>query len=154
MASRYWRKCNKTLEFKGDCFSLAATSAQVITPVPVHWPDGMITQVAYDCGSGRTLVNGVCVDQNNHPPNPPSRLQVSMAKRRLHSLCTSEMLPNWHLIDTKSDASSASPALMWARHFGAQAGEKRLRKVIGAGGFGNIRRATKTPFNMVLEARP
>jgi len=37
---------------------------------------------------------------------------------------------------------------------GAQAGEKRLREVIGAGGFGNIRRATETPFNMVLEARP
>ena len=37
---------------------------------------------------------------------------------------------------------------------GAQAGEKRLREVIGAGGFRSIRRATETPFNMVLEARP
>jgi ubiquinone/menaquinone biosynthesis C-methylase UbiE len=37
---------------------------------------------------------------------------------------------------------------------GAQAGEKRLREVIEAGGFGRIRRATSTPFNMVLEARP
>ena len=37
---------------------------------------------------------------------------------------------------------------------GAQAGEKRLREVIGAGGFSNVRRATETPFNMVLEARP
>jgi 2-polyprenyl-3-methyl-5-hydroxy-6-metoxy-1,4-benzoquinol methylase len=37
---------------------------------------------------------------------------------------------------------------------GAQAGEKRLREVIGAGGFRNIRRATETPFNMILEARP
>ncbi len=37
---------------------------------------------------------------------------------------------------------------------GAQAGEKRLREVISAGGFRNVRRATETPFNMVLEARP
>ncbi len=37
---------------------------------------------------------------------------------------------------------------------GAQAGEKRLREVIAAGGFTRIRRAAETPFNMVLEARP
>jgi hypothetical protein len=36
---------------------------------------------------------------------------------------------------------------------GAQAGEAKLREVITAGGFQNIRRATATPFNMVLEAR-
>jgi hypothetical protein len=36
---------------------------------------------------------------------------------------------------------------------GAQAGEARLREVIAAGGFSHIRRATETPFNMVLEAR-
>lgn len=36
---------------------------------------------------------------------------------------------------------------------GAQAGEARLRQVIGSGGFSRIRRATETPFNMVLEAR-
>lgn len=37
---------------------------------------------------------------------------------------------------------------------GAQAGEKRLREVIAAGGFSRVRRATSTPFNLVLEARP
>lgn len=37
---------------------------------------------------------------------------------------------------------------------GAQAGEAKLREVITAGGFGRVRRATETPFNMVLEARP
>ena len=37
---------------------------------------------------------------------------------------------------------------------GAQAGEAKLREVIGAGGFSNVRRATETPFNMILEARP
>lgn len=37
---------------------------------------------------------------------------------------------------------------------GAQAGEARLREVLREGGFTRIRRATETPFNMVLEARP
>jgi 2-polyprenyl-3-methyl-5-hydroxy-6-metoxy-1,4-benzoquinol methylase len=38
---------------------------------------------------------------------------------------------------------------------GAQAGEKRLRQVIvDGGGFSRFRRATETPFNIVLEARP
>lgn len=37
---------------------------------------------------------------------------------------------------------------------GAQAGERRLRGVLEAGGFTHVRRATETPFNMVLEARP
>ena len=37
---------------------------------------------------------------------------------------------------------------------GAQAGEKRLREVIGGAGFRSVRRATETPFNMILEARP
>jgi SAM-dependent methyltransferase len=37
---------------------------------------------------------------------------------------------------------------------GAQAGEARLRDVVIAGGFTRFRRATQTPFNLVLEARP
>jgi SAM-dependent methyltransferase len=37
---------------------------------------------------------------------------------------------------------------------GAQAGEARLREVVVAGGFTRFRRATATPFNLVLEARP
>ena len=36
---------------------------------------------------------------------------------------------------------------------GAQAGEKRLRAVAEEAGFSSFRRATETPFNMVLEAR-
>ena len=36
---------------------------------------------------------------------------------------------------------------------GAQAGEKRLSEVIRQGGFGQVRKAMATPFNMVLEAR-
>jgi SAM-dependent methyltransferase len=38
---------------------------------------------------------------------------------------------------------------------GAQAGEARLRDVVTAGGgFSRFRRATETPFNLILEARP
>jgi 2-polyprenyl-3-methyl-5-hydroxy-6-metoxy-1,4-benzoquinol methylase len=38
---------------------------------------------------------------------------------------------------------------------GAQAGEARLRDVfVKGGGFASLRRATQTPFNLVLEARP
>jgi SAM-dependent methyltransferase len=37
---------------------------------------------------------------------------------------------------------------------GAQAGEAKLREVITGAGFSRVRRATETPFNMVLEARP
>jgi len=37
---------------------------------------------------------------------------------------------------------------------GAQAGEKRLKEVVTSGGFTNFRRATETPFNLILEARP
>ena len=36
---------------------------------------------------------------------------------------------------------------------GTQAGESRLREVLKAGGFTRVRRATATPFNLVLEAR-
>ncbi len=37
---------------------------------------------------------------------------------------------------------------------GAQAGEKRLAAVLTEAGFGSVRRASETPFNLVLEARP
>ncbi|MEO5860813.1 MAG: class I SAM-dependent methyltransferase [Pyrinomonadaceae bacterium] len=37
---------------------------------------------------------------------------------------------------------------------GAQAGEAKLRGVVSEGGFTRFRRATETPFNLVLEARP
>ena len=37
---------------------------------------------------------------------------------------------------------------------GAQAGFAKLSTVIRDGGFANVRKATETPFNMILEARP
>jgi 2-polyprenyl-3-methyl-5-hydroxy-6-metoxy-1,4-benzoquinol methylase len=44
--------------------------------------------------------------------------------------------------------SQGGPAL------GAQAGEAKLREVVTTGGFAQFRRATETPFNLVLEAKP
>jgi len=56
-------------------FALAvATSAQAMRPAPIPQSDGMITQVRFGCGPGRTLVAGP--RQNHHPPHPPSRPQV------------------------------------------------------------------------------
>jgi SAM-dependent methyltransferase len=37
---------------------------------------------------------------------------------------------------------------------GAQAGEARLRAILAEAGFGRVRRAAETPFNLVIEARP
>jgi SAM-dependent methyltransferase len=37
---------------------------------------------------------------------------------------------------------------------GAQAGERRLAAVLHEAGFSQVRRATETPFNIILEARP
>ena len=37
---------------------------------------------------------------------------------------------------------------------GAQAGEARLAEILNDAGFTRVRRATETPFNMILEARP
>jgi SAM-dependent methyltransferase len=37
---------------------------------------------------------------------------------------------------------------------GAQAGERKLRDVVTQGGFTRFRRATETPFNLILEAQP
>ncbi len=41
-----------------------------------------------------------------------------------------------------------------ATALGAQAGEARLAALLGEAGFTRVRRATETPFNLVLEARP
>ena len=37
---------------------------------------------------------------------------------------------------------------------GAQAGFAELSSAIRQGGFGKVRKATETPFNMILEAQP
>jgi hypothetical protein len=43
-------------------FALAiSTTTQAMKTAPIHPPDSMITQVAFGCGPGKTMVNGVCV---------------------------------------------------------------------------------------------
>lgn len=37
---------------------------------------------------------------------------------------------------------------------GAQAGEEKLKEAITAGGFSRFKKATETPFNLILEAKP
>jgi SAM-dependent methyltransferase len=53
------------------------------------------------------------------------------------------------LICTPHALSEGSEAAL-----GAQAGEARIRAIVEAAGFRHFRRATETPFNLVLEARP
>ena len=49
----------------------------------------------------------------------------------------------------------ASKAQEVGAALGAQAGEKRLREIaVGGGGFSSFRRATETPFNLILEGKP
>jgi len=58
-------------------------------------------------------------------------------------------LENYTQICVPVSLARKGPAL------GAQAGEARLREiVVDEGGFTRFRRATETPFNLVLEARP
>jgi hypothetical protein len=53
-----------TRSFAIAAFALVlATSAQAMSPAPLHQPDGMITQVAWGCGPGMTRVNGVCISR-------------------------------------------------------------------------------------------
>ena len=48
----------------------------------------------------------------------------------------------------------ASRAQEVGARLGAQAGEARLREVATQGGSSRFRRASETPFNLVLEAWP
>ena len=64
--------------------------------------------------------------------NPVGRIYYGYSTLRLHA---------------GRAVSRARPAL------GTQAGGAKLREVLQAGGFGSVRRAAETPFNLVLEAR-
>jgi hypothetical protein len=48
----------------------------------------------------------------------------------------------------------ASPDQDVGLALGARAGQAQLTDVIRRGGFTHVRRATETPFNLILEARP
>jgi SAM-dependent methyltransferase len=73
-----------------------------------------------------------------------------------------EVEDNLHLVGRIFYSASTSICTLNSRHqsgahaacLGAQAGEARLRAVAAEAGFTRVRRATETPFNMVLELRP
>ena len=48
------------IRFIAVAFALAvATSAQAMSPVPLHQPDGVITQVRQNCGAGMRWNNAL-----------------------------------------------------------------------------------------------
>ena len=49
------------IRFIALAFAFAVTSAQAMSPAPLHQPDGMITQVREACGAGMHMVNGKCI---------------------------------------------------------------------------------------------
>ena len=62
-----------------------------------------------------------------------------------------------HLRSVEQHAAKLEPASLDQEvglGLGAQAGEQRLGEVAKEAGFSRFRRATETPFNLVLEARP
>jgi hypothetical protein len=62
--------------------------------------------------------------------------------------------PGWFYAASTIICTPASLSQEVGLALGAQAGERRLTEVLTEGGFGQVRRAAETPFNLVLEARP
>ena len=59
------------IRFVAIIFALAvATSAQAMSPAPLHQPDGMITQVREACGPGRVRIMVFAW------PEPPSAMSA------------------------------------------------------------------------------
>ena len=83
-----------------------ATSAQAITPAPIPQSDGMITQVRFGCGPGRTLVAGPLRGQNHHPSYPPSHPQELL---RAHPPAAANCAIKQSLVSSRSRAG-AGPA--------------------------------------------
>jgi hypothetical protein len=66
-----------------------ATSAQAMSPAPLHQTDAMITQIAVGCGVGRTRVNGVCVART-------TKRQVHRHVRRCAVWGAGHVCTRWH----------------------------------------------------------
>ncbi len=61
-----------------------ATSAQAMPAAPVQAPEGIVTDVAYGCGPGRTRVRGVCVARTTiRQTSSRSPQMCVLARRRL-----------------------------------------------------------------------
>jgi hypothetical protein len=50
-------------------------------------------------------------------------------------------------------AAAPTPAAIWVHGIAGSGKSALLREALLAGGFGSVRRAAETPFNLVLEAR-
>ena len=61
-----------TLRLIAVAFALTvATSAQAMSPAPLHQPDGMITQVRHACGAGMHYGQWSLHNYIRPPPRPP-----------------------------------------------------------------------------------
>jgi 2-polyprenyl-3-methyl-5-hydroxy-6-metoxy-1,4-benzoquinol methylase len=96
-------------------------------------PSGAARRVKDVLAPGGTwmIVEPFAADRREDNHNPVGRVYYSASTM----LCVPHSL------------SQRGPAL------GAQAGEARLRRIASDGGFARLRRATETPFNLVLEAK-
>ena len=96
-------------------------------------PSGAARRVKDVLAAGGTwmIVEPFAADRREDNHNPVGRVYYSASTM----LCVPHSL------------SQRGPAL------GAQAGEARLRRIASEAGFARLRRATETPFNLVLEAR-
>lgn len=97
-------------------------------------PHGTAEHVRKSLGSDGTfmIVEPFANDKIEHNLNPVGRMFYAAST----------------MICVPASLAHDGPAL------GAQAGESRLKEVINSGGFTRFRLATKTPFNLILEARP
>lgn len=80
---------------------------------------------------------------------------VMLVEPFAHDKLEDNLNPVGRLFYSVSASVCTASALSQAPGFalGAQAGEARLRDVLNEGGLSQVRRATETPFNLVLEAK-
>ena len=104
-----------------------------------------------------------CLHDMGDPVGAGKRVKEALAKDGVWMIV--EPFANDHLKDNLNPVgrvyygastficTPASLSQEVALGLGAQAGERRLRKVAAEAGFTRFRRATETPFNMIFEAR-
>jgi hypothetical protein len=95
-------------------FALAvASSADAMTAAPIHQPEGMMTQVAYGCGPGRTRVGGVCVARITIRHARRAAQVCILARRRLPSVVLlsihAALLSAWPVLSVTTKQASNSP---------------------------------------------
>ena len=150
----------------------AAQPLAGLSPPPEKWP-GLLDQISFEVASSKSYpVNGgydlVTFFDCLHDMGDPA----GAAK---HVLSTLKPDGTWMIVEPYAeDAAEANHnpvgRIMYSAStmlcvpaslsqevgaaFGAQAGEARLREAVTSGGFTHFRRATQTPFNLILEAKP